>query len=120
MSIGQKIKVLRKQQGLSIDDLAFRLGKNRTTIYRYENGDIENLPIGILDPLAKALDSTPAYLMGWESSNTKETWIYNDADKAILKYTDKCIGEFGTGIFSDDEVEKIIQYARFLLSIREK
>lgn len=120
MSIGQRIKVLRKQQGLSIDDLAFRLGKNRTTIYRYENGDIENLPIGILNPLAKALDSTPAYLMGWESSNTKKTWIYNDADKAILKYTDKWIGEFGTDIFSDDEVEKIIQYARFLLSIREK
>ena len=119
MSIGQRIKTMRTQQGLSIDDLACRLGKNRTTVYRYENGDIENLPLGILDSLAEALNTTPAHLMGWESSNVKEEIDYGDADKAILKYTDKWIGEFGTGIFNDDELEKIIQYARFLLSIRE-
>lgn len=120
MSIGQRIKNSRLQQGLSIDELARRLGKNRTTIYRYENGDIENLPLGILDSLADALNTTPAYLMGWEISNAKEEdWEYNDVDKAILKYTDKWVAEFGTGIFNDDELEKIIQYARFLLSIRE-
>ena len=119
MSIGHRIKSQRIEQGLSIDDLACKLGKNRTTIYRYENGDIENLPLGILDSLANTLNTTPAYLMGWGSQNTKETWIYNDADKAILKYTEKWIGEFGTGIFTDDELEKIIQYARFLLSIRD-
>ena len=119
MSIGQRIKVMRKQQGLSIDDLAGKLGKNRTTIYRYENGDIENLPLGILDSLANALNTTPAYLMGWDNSRDNEGWTYDDVDKAIIKYTDKWIDEFGTGIFNDDELEKIIQYARFLLSIRE-
>ena len=119
MSIGQRIRSMRTQQGLSIDDLAYRLGKNRTTVYRYENGDIENLPLGILDSLAEALNTTPAHLMGWESSSTKEENIYNEVDKAILKYTDRWIGEFGTGIFNDDELEKIIQYARFLLSLRE-
>ena len=87
MSIGHRIKNSRLQQGLSIDDLAHRLGKNRTTIYRYENGDIENLPLGILDSLADALNTTPAYLMGWENrarnsiildevhSSTEETYI---------------------------------------------
>lgn len=119
MSIGQRIKSMRVQQGLSIDDLAHRLGKNRTTIYRYENGDIENLPLGILDSLAEALNTTPAHLMGWESSDAREDFNYSEVDKAILKYTDKWIGEFGTGIFNDDELQKIIQYARFLLSIRE-
>ena len=119
MSIGQRIKVMKKQQGLSIDDLACKLGRNRTTIYRYENGDIENLPLGILDSLANALNTTPAYLMGWDNSSAKEDYVYEDVDKAILKYTDKWIGEFGTGIFNDEELEKIIQYARFLLSIRD-
>lgn len=119
MSIGQRIRSMRTQQGLSIDELAYRLGKNRTTIYRYENGDIENLPLGILDSLAEALNTTPAYLMGWENSDTREEFNCSEVDKAILKYTDKWIGEFGTGIVNDDELEKIIQYARFLLSIRE-
>lgn len=119
MSIGQRIRSMRVQQGLSIDELAYRLGKNRTTVYRYENGDIENLPLGILDSLAEALNTTPAYLMGWESSDARENFNYSEVDNAILKYTNKWIGEFGTGIFNDDELEKIIQYARFLLSIRE-
>ncbi len=51
---------------MSADELAKRLGKYRSTIYRYENGDIENMPLDVLEPIAKALDTTPAYLMGWE------------------------------------------------------
>ena len=68
MSIGRRIQELRKKQGLSVDDLADRLGKNRATIYRYESDDIENLPAPVLEPLAKALQTTPAVLMGWEST----------------------------------------------------
>lgn len=67
MSIGQRIKQKRKELHLSVDELAKRLGKNRATVYRYENGDIENLPIDVLEPIAKALNTTPAYLMGWEN-----------------------------------------------------
>lgn len=65
MTIGERIKERRKQLGLTVDELAERLGKNRATIYRYESNDIEKLPTTVLEPLAKALDVTPAYLMGW-------------------------------------------------------
>lgn len=65
MNIGERIKNRRKSLGLSADDLAQRIDKNRTTIYRYESGYIENLPTTILEPLAKALYTTPEYLMGW-------------------------------------------------------
>lgn len=53
---------------MSADELGVKLGKNRATIYRYENGDIENLPLDILEPIAKALDTTPEYLMGWQKA----------------------------------------------------
>lgn len=66
MNIGQRIKERRKELKISADELAKRLGKDRSTIYRYEKGDIENLPLDILEPIAKALDTTPQYLMGWE------------------------------------------------------
>lgn len=66
MTIGEKIKKLRTQLNMSVDDLAEKLGKNRATIYRYEKGDIENLPLDVLEPLANALNTTPGYLMGWE------------------------------------------------------
>lgn len=70
MSIGRKIKERRKELNLSVDELAARINKNRATIYRYESSEIENLPITILEPLAKALETTPAYLMNWEEDTT--------------------------------------------------
>lgn len=66
MKIGQRIKARRKELKLGAEELAAILGKNRATVYRYENGDIENLPLDILEPIAAALETTPAYLMGWE------------------------------------------------------
>lgn len=77
MSIGQRIRTKRKEMGMSVDELAARLGKDRSTVYRYEKGDIENLPLDILEPIAKALDTTPAVLMGWvaEESGQKNSTI---------------------------------------------
>ena len=50
MSIGNNIKRRRIELGLSVDELAKKIDKNRATVYRYENNDIENLPITILGP----------------------------------------------------------------------
>jgi transcriptional regulator with XRE-family HTH domain len=66
MSVGKIIKKRRKELKMSADELGIKLGKDRSTIYRYENGDIEKLPIDILKPIAEALLTTPEYLMGWE------------------------------------------------------
>lgn len=67
MTIGQRIKERRKELHISADELGKMLGKDRSTIFRYEKGDIENLPLDILKPIANALDVTPSYLMGWEA-----------------------------------------------------
>lgn len=84
-SIGERIKKRRKELGLSVDSLAEILGKNRATIYRYESDDIENMPTTILEPLARALKTTPAYLMGWKenvnfSQNLNFLMIYHGYD----------------------------------------
>ena len=64
-TIGSRIRQKRQELGMSVDELAARLGKNRATVYRYESDDIENFPISIIGPLAEALQVSPAYLMGW-------------------------------------------------------
>jgi transcriptional regulator with XRE-family HTH domain len=66
MTVGQRIKERRKELRMSADELGRRLGKDRSTVFRYENGFIEKLPLDILEPIAKALQTTPQYLMGWE------------------------------------------------------
>lgn len=66
--IGKRINTRRRALKISAEELGKKIGKDRSTIYRYEKGDIENLPLDILEPIAKALETTPAYLMGWESN----------------------------------------------------
>lgn len=74
MTIGERIKQRRMELGLSVDEVAEKLGKNRATIYRYESNEIENLPVGTLEPLAKILETTPAQLMGWEDEEQDENY----------------------------------------------
>ena len=71
MTIGQRIKQRRKELRMSADELGECLGKDRSTIYRYEKGDIENLPLDILEPIAAVLQTTPQHLMGWEAVQKK-------------------------------------------------
>lgn len=65
LSLGDRIKNRRRELGLSVDELAERIHKNRATVYRYESHEIENAPISIVPELSRALHVSPAYLMGW-------------------------------------------------------
>lgn len=81
MKIGDKIKERRLKLGYTVDQVAEMLGKNRATIYRYENNEIENLPTTVLELLAKVLNTTPAHLMGWdetEEENMKELQVFQN------------------------------------------
>lgn len=98
MTIGEKIKDLRKRQNMSVEELAFKLGKNRATIYRYEKGDIENLPLDALEPLASALNTTPAYLMGWEDNSNEGLVTVGELLKLIRTQNHMSIEEFSKEI----------------------
>lgn len=74
VTVGERIRKRRKQLKMSVDELAKLVGKNRATIYRYESDEIENMPYDVIEPLAKALNVSPAYLMGWEQENHTETF----------------------------------------------
>jgi len=68
MTTGERIRARRKEIGMSAEQLASILGVSPATIYRYENGDIEKVPISIIEPIAKALRTTQEYLMGWDGN----------------------------------------------------
>lgn len=72
MVSGSRIKILREAQGLSASELAQRIGKDRATIYRYENGSIDGIKSDVLRNIADALDTNSAYLMGW--TNDSYNW----------------------------------------------
>ena len=75
--IGKRIKERRKELGLSMEEISQIVGKDRSTFYRYEKGDIEKMPVSILVSLADALQTTVGYLLGIEekTSNEKNQFI---------------------------------------------
>ena len=77
MNIGERIKQRRLELGLTVEDAAHRLRKNRATIYRYENNNIENLPTSVLEPLSEISETTPAYLI---SCATDDAILHDDSD----------------------------------------
>lgn len=64
MTIGERIKEIRKTKKISVDYIAKELGVSKTTIYRYEDSTIEKIPVNIFDSLCIILGVTPAELMG--------------------------------------------------------
>ena len=66
MTTGERMRLRRKELGLSAEYVADKLGCSAATIYRYENGYIEKMPLDILTPLSSILKTTPEFLMGWE------------------------------------------------------
>lgn len=68
MTKGQRIRKARTDLGLSQVELASKIKVSKQTLYKYENDIITNIPSDKIFEISKALDTTPAYLMGWDSS----------------------------------------------------
>ena len=80
MNVGDRMKQRRKELKLSADDVAEKIGVNRSTVFRYEKGDIEKLPLEILEPLSEILRTTPQQLMGWDDKPNIMP-IYNELER---------------------------------------
>lgn len=114
MNIGQRIKERRLKLGLSADDIAAKIGKNRATVYRYESNEIEDLPTRVLEPLAKALLTTPAYLMGWEDDEQAQDTISESIENIIPLPKTKKIPLLGTiacgePILAEENIEEYVK-----------
>ncbi len=78
MTIGDKIKTLRKDKGITLEEIAFELNTQKATIWKYENNHIKNIPMEKLKGLAKILETTVVYLIEEDCSKEKKT--FNNAD----------------------------------------
>ena len=63
---GKKIKARREELGLTLEQLGQAVGVGKSTVRKWETGMIANMRRDKIAILAKALKTTPAYLMGWD------------------------------------------------------
>lgn len=85
LTIGERIKALRQEQNYSVDEMAKRAKISRATYYRYESADAENLPIKTIKVIAKALNTTPEYILGLTDDKRTKEWSMIETYNENLK-----------------------------------
>lgn len=78
-AISERILNLLAEKDISYGELSIQTNIPKSALQRYATGQTEKIPIDRLDRIAKALNTTPAYLMGWEESQPRE-----DANSPLL------------------------------------
>ena len=108
MTLGEKIKVLRKNKNLTQADLAKMCGyRSLTTINKIELG-INQVPISTVEKLATALDVTPAYLMGW--AEVMEDKRIDDGHRELVALIEQ---------LTDEEVAELSNFVDYIISKRK-
>lgn len=104
LTIGQKIKVLREKNGLTLEQVGSAVGVGKSTVRKWETGIIANMRRDKIAALARVLHTTPAYLMGWEEDQV--TNLYKiETRRFPLLGSIAC----GVPIFADEEQELYVE-----------
>lgn len=72
MGLKENIKSKRLELGMTLDEVAEKLGVKKPTLHRYESGVISNIPSDKIEDLAKIFDVSPSQLMGWNDDKYKD------------------------------------------------
>ena len=79
MTMSEKIKKLRLENNMTLEEVGNAVGVGKSTVRKWETGQIANMRRDKIAKLAVALNVSPAYLMGWEEdkpiSAAKQAYI---------------------------------------------
>ena len=87
MSKGDRIRDLRRAKGITQIEMARLLSTTKQTISKYENGIVTNIPSDRIEALAKILETTPEYILGWEEEKPI-TYTYDGLTESQKKLID--------------------------------
>lgn len=94
MTKGERIKLLREKANMTQEELAKLLNTTKQTIYKYEQSVVTNIPSDRVERIAEVLNSTPAYIMGWESDKPETSKKIDAATDVLIRMeTDKQYSE---------------------------
>lgn len=70
-SMGDRIKFLREQCGMTQEELGEKIGVQKSAIRKYEKGSVENIKRSSIKIMADLFGVSPCYLMGWDEDEGK-------------------------------------------------
>ncbi len=114
LNIGDKIKLLREQNHLTLEQVGKDVGVGKSTVRKWETGAIANMRRDKIALLAKALHTTPAYLMGWE----EETPAIKPVEHKLTNNEKIFLEEIND--LTEEELQKVLDFIHFTKSQRTK
>lgn len=141
--IGKRIREQREVEGLSLREVAEKVGVAISTIQRYESGEIRRCKLPVILSIAHALSVSPLWLIG--RSEDKEpipemgipypleyvvdatvasSNINQEVEAPLLKLSKDASAKYEkllslVDTFTDDEWKRLMDYASLLLSARQ-
>jgi len=111
MNTGDVIKMLRKQNGLTQDEVAAVLNVNKSTIQKYENGMIQNLKIDTIRKLCILFQTPSWYFIFPEvyQKDKKTTKLYDEGILMIRYFAQ----------LSEEGRKKVFDYLEDLMQIEK-
>lgn len=103
--IMNRMKTRREELNMSYQTLSEKVGISKSTLQRYETGYIKNMPVDKLEEIAKALNISPSYLMGWDEPKSSKV--------------STLAAHFDGEDYTEDELDEIRQFAEFVKNKRK-
>lgn len=78
------IRARRSEIGKTFEEIGKEVGVSKATVLRWESGEIKDMRRDKLVALAKALKTTPSYLMGWEEAQPITADTITDSEMEMI------------------------------------
>ena len=127
LTVGEKIKELRLEKGLTQEELGEILGVKKAAIQKYESGQVQNLKQTTIKKLCETFNKYPAYFI-FDKYDTKLEKRLNYETKFIeaieAQYGKDAVSILEVIVDLDDYyLKKVIEYAEdmfFIQSVKNK
>lgn len=106
----------RMELGLTLKEIADRIGVTEATVQRWESGAIVNIRSNRLTMLAEILQISPTELMGWEKQLDEWDKKYGEKVSKELEELEPNIGMIARASkkMTQEQTEALRKYAQFM------
>lgn len=109
--ISERILEIILNKDISYGELATTTGIPKSALQRYATGQTEKIPIDRLEKIAKAIGTTTAYLMGWESTTNKTPTPKSERDPNEIMFA---LSRGGEKEITDEMFEEVKRFAAYV------
>lgn len=119
MTTSEIIKRLRKERGLTQEQLGQIIGVQKSAIAKYESGRVENLKRSSIEKLAKFFDVSPSYLLGITDNVDEIIPLNVITDMMSIPILENVTASCGTGSWAEEDIIDYVGLPRSVYSFNK-